>query len=227
MTTAAAASLAASTSTTSTTSSSSTTAAAASQQMDDFLQILMTQLQTQNPLDPMDTAEFTSQLVSYSQLEQQLNTNTTLENLAAKLGQLTSMSSLSYLGATTEIDSATAPVQDGEVSWSYSLDGAAASTTLTVTDADGEVVWSGTGDTASGSHSLDLSLDDLSGVSEGEALTLTVTAVDASGTSVASTITAFATPTSVSSSSDGSTYTAGDLTWADADILKIHDSAKS
>ena len=195
--------------------------------MNDFLTILMTQIQTQNPLDPMDATEFTNQLVSYSQLEQQLNTNTTLETLAAKLGQLTSMSSLSYLGTTIELDSATAPVQDGEANWSYALDSAATSTTLSVTDADGNVVWTGSGETGSGSHGLDLSLDDLEGVSEGDALTLTVTATDSSGASIGTSVTAFATPTAITSSSDGSTYTAGDLTWADADILKIHDSAKS
>jgi flagellar basal-body rod modification protein FlgD len=48
-----------------------------------FLGILLTQLENQNPLDPVDTTEFTSQLVSYSQLEQLINMNAKLDTLLA------------------------------------------------------------------------------------------------------------------------------------------------
>jgi flagellar basal-body rod modification protein FlgD len=192
--------------------------------MNQFLQILMTQLQNQNPLEPMDANEFTSQLVGYSQLEQQINTNTTLEDLGAKLGQLTQLSALSYLGTTAEIDSPMAPVQGGEASWSYELDATAASAAVTVLNADGDVVYSGSVDGSAGKHGLSLSLDDLEGVSEGDVLTLQVSATDADGDAVGTTVTAYATATSVTTG-DTTTYQAGDLTWSADDILKIHDSA--
>lgn len=47
----------------------------------DFLKLLMTQLQNQDPTSPMDTNQFTSQLVQYSSVEQQIATNTSLTQL--------------------------------------------------------------------------------------------------------------------------------------------------
>ena len=48
---------------------------------DTFLQLLTTQLKNQNPLDPLDTNQFTAQLVQFSGVEQQLKTNEFLEAL--------------------------------------------------------------------------------------------------------------------------------------------------
>jgi len=48
-----------------------------------FLQLLTTQLQNQDPLSPMDSNEFTNQLVQFSQVEQQINANTKLDDLVA------------------------------------------------------------------------------------------------------------------------------------------------
>ena len=75
--------------TTSSTSSSSSAASAAgsnaTQQLagnfDTFLQLLTTQLQNQNPLDPLDTNQFTQQLVEFASVEQQVNMNTNLQTL--------------------------------------------------------------------------------------------------------------------------------------------------
>ena len=47
----------------------------------DFLKLLMTQLQNQDPTSPMDTNQFTSQLVQFSSVEQQINTNSSLTKL--------------------------------------------------------------------------------------------------------------------------------------------------
>ncbi len=47
----------------------------------DFLKLLITQLQHQDPTSPMDTNQFTSQLVQYSSVEQQINTNASLTQL--------------------------------------------------------------------------------------------------------------------------------------------------
>jgi flagellar basal-body rod modification protein FlgD len=47
----------------------------------DFLKLLMTQLQNQDPTSPLDTNQFTSELVQFSSVEQQINTNTSLTSL--------------------------------------------------------------------------------------------------------------------------------------------------
>jgi len=52
---------------------------------DTFLQLLTTQLQNQDPLSPMDSTEFTNQLVLFSQLEQQINQSKKLEQLVGVL----------------------------------------------------------------------------------------------------------------------------------------------
>ena len=49
--------------------------------MDTFLTLLTTQLQYQDPLDPMDASEYTNQLVQYSNVEQAIQTNSKLDNL--------------------------------------------------------------------------------------------------------------------------------------------------
>ena len=54
----------------------------------DFLKLLMTQLTNQNPLDPTDPTEFTSQLATYSGLEQQINMNTTLSTMSDNMSSL-------------------------------------------------------------------------------------------------------------------------------------------
>jgi flagellar basal-body rod modification protein FlgD len=69
------------TSTTSSTSSTSSTASATSIDYDAFLQLLVAQLQNQDPTDPMDSTAYLSQLASFSQVEQQVSTNSKLDAL--------------------------------------------------------------------------------------------------------------------------------------------------
>ena len=119
---------------------------------DTFLQLLTTQLQNQDPTSPMDTNQFTQQLVEFSQVEQQIGTNDNLKTLIS-LGQSRSASdAVGYLGKTVTLTNGTAALTNGAAAWTYSLDAAAASNTLTVSDANGKVVYVGAGNTASGAH---------------------------------------------------------------------------
>lgn len=80
--------------------SATTTAATASSSSSvklgttDFLQLLMTQLANQNPLDPTDPTEFTSQLATFSSLEQQISTNDTLTSISDNLSSMLTQVSL-------------------------------------------------------------------------------------------------------------------------------------
>src|ERR1700744_3656694 len=81
--------------------SSSTQSAAQSQlsgNFDTFLTLLTTQLQNQDPLSPMDSTQFTQQLVEYSQVEQQINTNTNLTSLISLQQAGAGAASVGYLG---------------------------------------------------------------------------------------------------------------------------------
>ena len=92
-------------------SSSSSTARAtgtnASQQLagnfDTFLQLLTTQLQNQDPLDPLDTNQFTQQLVEFASVEQQINMNTNLQTLISMQQTTEATSALQLVGSTVTV----------------------------------------------------------------------------------------------------------------------------
>jgi flagellar basal-body rod modification protein FlgD len=80
----------------------------------DFLNMLMTQLQNQDPTSPMDTDTFTSELVQFSSVEQQIQTNTSLTSLI----QLTQGSEViqgsSMIGHQVTVQSTQIPLQNGQ-----------------------------------------------------------------------------------------------------------------
>ncbi|MDB5492529.1 MAG: Flagellar basal-body rod modification protein FlgD [Micavibrio sp.] len=69
-----------------------------SKDFNQFLTLLTTQLQNQDPLNPMDSAQFTQQLVAFSGVEQQINTNQKLDNLLALQLNTASTVGLGYVG---------------------------------------------------------------------------------------------------------------------------------
>jgi flagellar basal-body rod modification protein FlgD len=163
-----------------------------------FLKILTTQLQNQNPLDPMKPAEFTSQLTQYSQLEQQLDTNTKLDTLITNASKSV-VSPLSYLNTTVDYFSDTAPVQDGNATWSYAVTGAT-SVDIRVEDSSGATVYTGTGDISNGAHNFTLP----STLANGTPLKMVITAKDGTGKVLDHTINARAKINAVNTV-DGST----------------------
>lgn len=173
----------------------STTSAEA--QKNQFMKLLLTQLQNQNPLDPQKPEEFASQLAQFSQLEQAVDTNTELESLTKQLAT-SSMSQLSYLGTKVDFDSKIAPVQNEEVTWTYSTVGAT-SVNITISDAAGKVVYTGTGETATGTHTL--TINELDNVPDGTPLTMSIVAKDTNGALVTPTIYARAKIDAVNSAS--------------------------
>src|SRR3954452_9983020 len=83
-----------------------------------FLQLLTTQLKNQNPLSPLDTNQFTQQLVSFAQVEQQINMNTSLNSLAS-LQQTSQMNAaLGFLGQNVTVKGDTARLTNRQSGWS-------------------------------------------------------------------------------------------------------------
>ncbi|HEY7978875.1 MAG TPA: flagellar hook capping FlgD N-terminal domain-containing protein [Rhizomicrobium sp.] len=119
---------------------------------DTFLTLLTTQLRNQDPMNPMDSDQFTQELVSFSGVEQQINTNDNLKTLISLQQGNTTSNAISYLGKSITITNGSGALLDGAGHWSYAVGGAAASTTLTVTDSTGKVVYTGAGETAAGQH---------------------------------------------------------------------------
>src|SRR5579863_6928228 len=128
--------------------------ASLSSNFDTFLTLLTTQLKNQDPTSPMDSNQFTQQLVEFSQVEQQINTNTNLQSLISQGSSNASAMTVGYLGKNVSITNGNASLSNGTANWTYNLGTAAASTTLTVTNSAGTVVYTGPGSVNAGNNSF-------------------------------------------------------------------------
>ncbi len=130
-------------------------AASLAETFDNFLLLLTTQLQNQDPLSPMDTNEFTQQLVAFTEVEQSIKTNDRLEQLIdLQLGnQLTSAAG--YIGRSVEAESEFLSLDGGQATLTYGLSATAARTTIQIQDESGLVVRTLGGETEPGLHRLD------------------------------------------------------------------------
>ena len=132
---------------TSTTSTAAKTNALASQQIagnfQSFLQLLTTQLQNQNPLDPLDTNQFTQQLVEFSQVEQQMKSNTQLSTLVSLEQTAQSTSALALVGATVVVNGATTKFDGTSANWSLNV-AKPSTASVTIADSTGQTAYTGT-----------------------------------------------------------------------------------
>lgn len=116
-----------------------------------FLQLLTTQLKNQDPLSPMDTNQFTQQLVEFAGVEQQMKTNETLSTLVSLQQAAQTSQSLSLVGATVVVNGNTAQLANGQATWA--LNASQPSTAnITITAPSGQTVFSGTGAINSGTQ---------------------------------------------------------------------------
>lgn len=139
------------------TSSTSTTSSNASLYSDyeTFLQILVTQIQNQDPTAPTDVSEFTSQLVQYAEVEQQINTNDKLDSILSTMNSNGITPLLSYVGAYVETASdGELVVQNGQSIIAYTLPEEALSTKVYVQNSSGDVIATLTASTDSGLNRL-------------------------------------------------------------------------
>jgi flagellar basal-body rod modification protein FlgD len=150
-----------------------------------FLQLLTTQLQNQNPLDPLDTNQFTQQLVQFASVEQELKINTQLATLVSLQQTAQSTAALSFVGKTVTVDGGTAQLKNGLAQWAFTAP-TSATATMTITGPTGQTVYSGTYAVQSGTQQLVWDGKDNNGIQQPDgAYTLSITAVDANGQSVA------------------------------------------
>jgi flagellar basal-body rod modification protein FlgD len=119
---------------------------------DAFLSLLTTQLQNQNPLDPLDTNEFTAQLVQFSSVEQSIATNKNLEQLVALSLTTAFNNTVSYIGKTVVADGNVTQLSDGQATWNYTLTGDASEAHITIRDASGNTVFTQTKPLVGGDH---------------------------------------------------------------------------
>lgn len=172
--------------TSSTSTSTSTSTSGIADNFQTFLTLLTTQLQNQNPLDPLDTNQFTQQLVQFAGVEQQLKTNDQLTSLVALQKTAQSTQALNFVGSTAVVDGSTATLSDGKATWALGVS-KPSSVTVTISNSTGQAVYSGNFSMNAGDHQAfqwDGRGSDGSQWPDGN-YTLTATAKDASGQTVA------------------------------------------
>jgi flagellar basal-body rod modification protein FlgD len=128
-------------------SSASNSNALASQQIagnfQSFLTLLTTQLQNQNPLDPLDTNQFTQQLVEFAGVQQQLNTNSSLATLVSLQQTAQSTQALSFVGKTAVVSGDTTTLSNSSATWELNVP-ANSNVTLNITNSTGQTVYTKT-----------------------------------------------------------------------------------
>jgi flagellar basal-body rod modification protein FlgD len=108
---------------------------------DDFLNLLVTQLQHQDPLNPAESTEFTAQLAQFSSLEQLNNINDNLKNMALFQTAVTNSQAVSFIGKEITASGNTMQLEDGQTAeCQFELTANAALAAITVYDAGGGFV---------------------------------------------------------------------------------------
>lgn len=121
----------------------STTALTGNQQLgeSDFLNLLVTQLQAQDPLNPMDSTQFTAQLAQFSSLEQLQGINTTLGTISTSQSALNNNQAVDYIGKNIKAVGDTLQMTDGQSQPAqFSLDKDAASVYVKIYDQQGNYI---------------------------------------------------------------------------------------
>lgn len=151
-----------------------------------FLTLLTTQLQNQNPLDPLDTNQFTQQLVQFAGVEQQLKTNDQLTSLVSLQQTAQATQALGFVGKTAVVDGATTKLTNGTATWTLGVE-QNSNVAITIANSTGQNVFTGNYPATAGANqafSWDGKGNDGTQWPDGK-YTLTATAVDASGSPVA------------------------------------------
>lgn len=153
---------------------------------DTFLSLLTTQLKNQDPTKPLDTNEFTQQLIQYTEVEQLLQSNKKLEALLQLSSASTSMSLINYVGKEITSAGDTTSLANGTASWGLDIPSSSENVTYVIKDANGNEVYSKTGalDAGSGSFTWD-GTTSTGGTADPGKYSLNVTAMDANEEAVA------------------------------------------
>lgn len=194
----------------SSTSSTAISRTTLSNNFETFLKLLTTQLQNQDPMAPMDTNEFTQQLVMYSQVEQQLSTNDKLEDLINLQKASGVQAALGYLGWEVSAETKDLPLQGGHGIFSVTVAEKPTNVSIGIADSTGKIVRGITLTGAEFSHDGKLVQDvvwdgkDNNGnqLADGK-YSVVITATNATGGTIKSTVATRGTVTGIDMDSDG------------------------
>jgi flagellar basal-body rod modification protein FlgD len=150
-----------------------------------FLTLLTTQLKNQNPLDPLDTNQFTQQLVQFAQVEQQIKQNSQLETLISIEKSAQQTTALAFVGSTVAIDGQTAALTNKHAAWTFNVP-KPISATVTIKNSTGQTVYNGSFSMNTGTQTFEWDGRDGQGVQWPDGnYAISVTGKDTAGQTVA------------------------------------------
>ena len=180
-------------------------AATLAENFDDFLTLLTTQMQHQDPLSPLEANEFTAQLVQFSAVEQAINTNGNLASLIAlqQAGQIAS--AVDFIGTKVEAFGNTNILANGLAEFSYGLGANAETTQISIFDEVGQAVFTASGEIAAGHHTFSWDGNDNNGIAQPDGkYSIVVTALDENGEPISTETGVIGTVTGFETTTDGS-----------------------
>lgn len=187
----------------------------------EFLQLLTTQLQNQDPLSPMDTNQFTQQLVEFAQVEQQMKSNDSLATLVTLQQSAQTTQALTLVGATVVVNGSTAQLANNQATWTLNST-TPATATITIADSTGQNVYTGSTTVNSGSQTFTWNGVGNNGQQwPAGTYTLTATATSASGQSTAITTQVQGTVSSVDLTKTPPELSIGGQNYTMSDIQQI------
>ncbi|UPK37437.1 flagellar biosynthesis protein FlgD [Bradyrhizobium sp. 186] len=210
-------------STATTTTSSSSTSSSSTLTSSDFLSLLVSELQNQDPLNATSTTDLINQLTSYANFSSQQSINSNLSSLAGSFSSLVTLNSVNYIGHTVEAKTDTSTLSNGSATFGYTLSSAASNVSISVKDSSGSTVWTGTGTGNAGSNSFTWDGKDSSGnqLSDGGQYTISVTATDSTGNSVLNYTTVTGTVTGIDTSTSTPSLTVNGVSVSAANIIGV------
>jgi flagellar basal-body rod modification protein FlgD len=201
----------------------SMTAATKSMGKDDFLKLLLAQLQNQDPTAPTDNTQFVAQLAQFSSLEQAEQTNSTLESLLLAQASANQTSAASFIGKSVLFKSTGVTLGSSGATILGTLNQNASTVTATIQDANGKTVRTITlKDVTSGALSVpwDGKSDDGTKLPNG-AYTVNLAAKDAKGNNLTISTQGRATVTGVDFSSGAAQLIVNGQTINMSDVIEI------
>jgi flagellar basal-body rod modification protein FlgD len=213
------------TATTTPTTSTDTTAlgrARLADNFDTFLTLLTTQLKNQDPLSPLDSNQFTQQMVSMTGVEQQLATNDLLKQLVGNTGS-NMATAVSLIGKDVRATSSTTALANDQAKWIYNLDHTASTVKIEVVDGAGRVVHAEQSEgTSAGDHTFTWDGTGPGGAKQPNGVySVRVTATDADAQAVPTTVSVQGIVTAIEQANGGTllTINGGKVSWDNVTVV--------
>lgn len=150
---------------------------------DTFLELLVAQIQNQDPTNPVETETFTQQLVQFSELEQSIQSNDNLETILGTIQSQNAAGIVSYIGSTVNAQGATTTLRNSEAVFNLQTSTLVPEAQITIRDNLGTVVFRATQTLQSGTNEFVFNGRGSNGrqFNDGSEFTITATGTDVNG----------------------------------------------